>query len=350
MKLIKYFFPITMFASAWYAFNASTIGCFATAIYAFVIFPGLELILAPQLKNMEAIEADAAKTNKLYDFMLYACVVLQVLSMIYFLYNITTLPQTLIQVIGKTLSMGVLCGVFGINVAHELGHRLSKAERRLAKVSLASSLMMHFYVEHNKGHHKHVATPHDPASARYDESIYTFFARAIPGVYLSAWHIENNDTKKKYGTIWSVHNEMIMAHVYQGLIILAIAIISNSLVTTICFVAAALIGIMLLECIDYIQHYGLQRNLKESGLYERVQAHHSWDSHYPLGRLMLFELTRHSDHHYLASKKYQVLNAHDTAPQLPTGYPGTIILALVPPLWFKVMNKRIADHQATLAV
>jgi alkane 1-monooxygenase len=348
MNILKYLFPLTLFASAWLAFNSTGIMCFITAIYAFGIFPFAEYLLQPQLKNFDTIEADAAKANKLYDWLLYLCVVLQVASMFYFLHCITNSHQTTSQLIGKTLSMGILCGVFGINVAHELGHRLSKAERRLAKISLATSLMMHFYVEHNKGHHKHAATPHDPASARYGESIYSFFARAIPGVYKSAWHIENTDIKKKYGRIWSIHNEMIMAHIYQGLAIVGVGIYFMSIKTAICFVIAALIGIMLLECIDYIQHYGLQRTLKESGLYERMQAHHSWDSHYPLGRLMLFELTRHSDHHYLASKKYQVLDAHGNAPQMPAGYPGSILLALVPPLWFKVMHPRIAQHEAMM--
>ena len=107
------------------------------------------------------------------------------------------------------------------------------------------------------------------------------------------------------------------------------------------FIAAAFAGALLLETVNYIEHYGLQRHQKADGKYERAMPQHSWNSNHILGRLMLFELSRHSDHHYLASRKYQILQHHEDAPQLPTGYPGSMILALVPPLWFYVMNKKI---------
>jgi alkane 1-monooxygenase len=110
---------------------------------------------------------------------------------------------------------------------------------------------------------------------------------------------------------------------------------------TIYFLAAALIGILLLETVNYIEHYGLQRKQIAEGKYERALPVHSWNSDHVIGRIMLFELSRHSDHHYLASRKYQVLRHHDNSPQMPTGYPGMIILSLLPPLWFYVMNKRI---------
>jgi alkane 1-monooxygenase len=110
---------------------------------------------------------------------------------------------------------------------------------------------------------------------------------------------------------------------------------------TLLFIAAALMGGMLLETVNYIEHYGLSRNKTSEESYERVQPHHSWNSNHVIGRLMLFELSRHSDHHYLASRKYQVLRHMDQAPQMPTGYPGMILLSLVPPLWFKVMHSEI---------
>jgi alkane 1-monooxygenase len=110
---------------------------------------------------------------------------------------------------------------------------------------------------------------------------------------------------------------------------------------TIAFLIAAFIGILLLETVNYIEHYGLSRNKTKSGYYERPQPNHSWNSDHQMGRLLLFELSRHSDHHYKASRKYQILKYHDDAPQMPTGYPGMMLLALVPPLWFYIMDPRL---------
>ena len=116
---------------------------------------------------------------------------------------------------------------------------------------------------------------------------------------------------------------------------------------TLYYLYAAFIGIILLETVNYIEHYGLQRKQFAEGKFERAMPQHSWNSNHILGRLMLFELSRHSDHHYLASKKYQLLQHHDDAPQLPTGYPGSMILSLVPPVWFYLMNPRIKELQKT---
>jgi alkane 1-monooxygenase len=240
--------------------------------------------------------------------------------------------------------MGLLCGIFGINVAHELGHRVDRFEQTLAKALLLTSLYMHFFTEHNKGHHKRVATPEDPSSARFGEPVYTFYFRTIVMSYVSAWHIANEECRKKRGTAFSVHNEMIR---FQFLQIAFVALIGWYFGTSavLAFLGAAFMGMLMLETVNYIEHYGLQRKLGASGQYERAMPHHSWNSDHVVGRLMLFELSRHSDHHYLASRKYQVLRHHDNAPQMPTGYPGMMLLALVPPLWFSIMHKKIKEWQ-----
>jgi alkane 1-monooxygenase len=199
---------------------------------------------------------------------------------------------------------------------------------------------MHFFTEHNKGHHKRVATPEDPSSARYGEPVYTFYFRTIIMSYLSAWYIANDEVKKKGKAVLSLYNEMIQFQLIQVAFVGVIWYFFGGLVT-VYFLAAALIGILLLETVNYIEHYGLQRKQIAEGKYERALPVHSWNSDHVIGRIMLFELSRHSDHHYLASRKYQVLRHHDNSPQMPTGYPGMIILSLVPPLWFYVMNKRI---------
>ena len=236
--------------------------------------------------------------------------------------------------------MGLLCGVFGINVGHELGHRVNRAEQTLAKILLLSSLYMHFSIEHNKGHHKRVATPEDPSSARYGEWIYGFYFRTLIFGYLSAWQIANAEQKKKNKPAISISNEMVLFHLIEIALVLIILLFFGWLIT-LYFLTSAIIGILLLETVNYIEHYGLQRKTTGDGKYERAMPEHSWNSDHVIGRLFLFELSRHSDHHYLASRKYQVLRHHDLSPQMPTGYPGMMLLALIPPAWFLIMNKRV---------
>jgi alkane 1-monooxygenase len=235
-----------------------------------------------------------------------------------------------------------MCGVFGINVGHELGHRVNFFEQTMAKALLLTSLYMHFFIEHNKGHHKKVATREDPSSARFGEWVYGFHFRSVVFSYLSAWKIANNDVRKKGKPALSLYNEMIQFQLIQIAFVILIFFVFGWL-TTLYFLIAAVIGFMLLETVNYIEHYGLQRKELDDGKYERALPAHSWNSDHVIGRLFLFELSRHSDHHYLASRKYQVLRHHDDSPQMPTGYPGMMILALIPPVWFWVMNKRIKN-------
>jgi alkane 1-monooxygenase len=165
--------------------------------------------------------------------------------------------------------------------------------------------------------------------------------------YLSAWKIANREMEKLGLPKWNFRNEMLQAHFIQGALLLLIYLLFG-LPTLGYFLIAATIGILLLETVNYIEHYGLSRKQVAEGKYERAMPAHSWNSNHVIGRMMLFELSRHSDHHYLASRKYQVLRHHDDAPQMPTGYPGMMLLALVPPLWFYVMNRRIKKLSGTL--
>jgi alkane 1-monooxygenase len=339
LRVLKYFLPLTFFGLTYLAFHSQGILTYAPALFGFGVMPLLELLLPNQLANHADDEESILKENKLYDYVLYFFSMLQMASLVYFFYVMHTTSTDAISFVGKSISMGVLCGLFGINLSHELGHRKEKFAQTLAKLALSTSLYYHFIIEHNKGHHKHFSTPHDPASARFNESIYTFYVRAVKGVYLGAWHIANDECNKKTGKNLHWKNEMIQAHVLQGALLLIAAMLGWQVLLA--FLIAATIGFLLLESVDYIQHYGLVRKQTSDTQFERGMPHHSWDSHHPIGRLMLFELTRHSDHHYMASRKYQILKSHATAPQMPTGYPGTILLALVPPLWFRVMNGRV---------
>ncbi|MES2850311.1 MAG: alkane 1-monooxygenase [Bacteroidota bacterium] len=347
IRAFKYLSPITIYILAYVAFTSKGIYSWLTMLYAWVLIPLAELMIQPNEKNMGAAEEEVAKKDKLYDYMLYVFVVLQFVALFIFLNSFSQANLSTTDIAGRICTMGLLCGTFGINVAHELGHRVNVFEHMLAKASLLTSLYMHFFIEHNKGHHKNVATPHDPSSARYNEPVYIFYFRTIIFSYLSAWKIATTEMKKKGESF--LQNEMLQAHVIQFAFVVFI-LVSFGFTVMVYFLLAALMGILLLETVNYIEHYGLQRKATGEGKYERAMPHHSWNSDHVLGRLMLFELSRHSDHHYLASRKYQILKHHDDTPQLPTGYPGSMLLSLMPPIWFYIMNKRIKAFESVRVV
>lgn len=344
LKAIKYLSPLTMYILAIVSFMSYGWLTYVALAYAFLLIPFVEIFIKPNTKNLSAAEEELAKADSMYDYILYSIVFFQFAALYFFLHSMKVDVLSTSEIVGRVLTMGLLCGTFGINVAHELGHRVKKLDQFFAKSLLLTSLYMHFFIEHNKGHHKNVSTPQDPSSARYNELIYVFFFRTIIFSYLSAWHIANDEMRKKNLPILHWKNEMLQAQFIQLGLIAAVYFFFGGLVT-LYFLAAAAIGFLLLETINYIEHYGLQRKLKENGSYERAMPAHSWNSSHVLGRLMLFELSRHSDHHYMASRKYQILKHYEEAPQLPTGYPGSMILALIPPLWFAVMNRKIKKMQ-----
>ena len=342
VKAFKYLSPISIYILACLSFFSTGWMVWMALLYSWILIPSVELLLPSNQKNMDAAEEEVAKKENLYDYMLYAFVCFQFVALYFFLHGFSANNLSGWDIAGRVGTMGLLCGTFGINIGHELGHRNNAIEQTLAKASLMSSLYIHFFIEHNKGHHKNVATPQDPSSARYNEPVYTFYFRTIFFSYLSAWHIANDEMRKKGLSILNWKNDMLQAHVVQLFFVLVIYFVFGAVAMNY-FLIAAFIGILLLETVNYIEHYGLQRKATGEGKYERAMPHHSWNSNHALGRLMLFELSRHSDHHYIASRKYQILQHHENAPQLPTGYPGSMILALVPPAWFWVMNKRIKN-------
>lgn len=340
IRAFKYLSPLIIYLAAFRSFSVAGWQVWFPLAWAWLVIPLAELFIKPAPANMSAAEEELAKQDKIYDYLLYLIVVLQYVLLVKFLFTMKQDEMTWYDIVGRVLVMGLLCGTFGINVGHELGHRSNKFEQTLAKALLLTSLYMHFFIEHNKGHHKRVATPEDPSSARYGEWVYAFYLRSIFYSYLSAWGIAGKDMIKIGKPVVSLYNEMIQFTLIQ-LAFIAILFFVFGWFVTICFSCAALIGILLLETVNYIEHYGLQRKKATTENYERAMPAHSWNSDHVIGRVMLFELSRHSDHHYLASRKYQVLRHHEDSPQMPTGYPGMMILSLFPPLWFYVMNKKV---------
>jgi len=347
MKNLKYLLAYSIPLSAVLALLWQGWWSWATVILAFGIFPLLDAIFPASTANYSDSEEKSRLSNRFFDILLYICAPICFVLVYFYFKTIQTGGLATYEWLGLTFSIGVVLGALGINVAHELGHRANKWEQFLAKAGLMPVLYQHFFIEHNRGHHKHVSTDMDPATARKNEWIYAFFFRSIIGQYISAWQLENDRLRKKGLSLFSWENEMIRFTVYQTLYLSAVVILFGWTMLPYAL-AIALIGVLLLETINYIEHYGLRRKMLPNGKPERVLPKHSWNSDHEMGRIVLFELTRHSDHHYLASRKYQILRHMEESPQLPTGYPGSMLMALLPPLWFLVMNKRLEDQARQL--
>ncbi|HXH18493.1 MAG TPA: alkane 1-monooxygenase [Chitinophagales bacterium] len=316
---------------------------FALPVYAFFIVPLIEQLIPPNGRNLSDDEEEEALNNPLYDYVLYAMVPISYAFLAYGIVSLQEPGLAAYEICGRIFSIGLALVSAGINIGHELGHRSAWHERMMAKALLLPSLQMHFIIEHNRGHHKRVGTDDDPASARYGEWLYSFWIRSWIGGYLSAWKLESERLHRNRQPVISLHNEMLHFEIIQLLYVASIAAVAGWLIA-LYLVMAAVISKLLLETINYIEHYGLTRRKNEQG-YERVQPVHSWNSNHWIGRVLLFELTRHSDHHYKASRKYQVLRHYEDVPQMPAGYPAMILLAFIPPLWFYVMHRQIRNFR-----
>lgn len=344
MRALKYGMVYIM--PALFVVGVSTGGwlTFGPLLFAFGLIPLLELFFKPDPKNLHAAELEMRSNDKKYDYLLYGVAPVLFGSIFLFLLTLKNGSWQTFEVVGLTLSLGVLLGGMGINVAHELGHRHTKLETFLAKALLLPSAYMHFFIEHNRGHHRNVSTHEDPASSRFNESVYHFWLRSVVYGYISAWNIEKKRLQRAKEPVFSFKNEMIRFQIIQVAFWLII-FLSFGWKITLIYTGAAVVGFIMLETVNYIEHYGLERKKVTDNRYERVEPVHSWNSNHVVGRVMLFELSRHSDHHYKPAKKYQLLEHHEASPQMPTGYPGMMLLSLVPPIWFEVMNKRIPGKQ-----
>jgi alkane 1-monooxygenase len=244
---------------------------------------------------------------------------------------------------GWILLMAVTAGAYsglGINTAHELGHKKEPFERILARIALAIPAYGHFCVEHNHGHHRYVATPEDPASARMGESIYKFALREIPGAFRRGWQVEAQRLGRRSLPVWSWHNEILQS--YFGSLVL-----QGSLVVAFGWLMIPFLAVhnvwawYQLTSANYIEHYGLLREKLNNGRYERCQPHHSWNANHIASNLLTFHLERHSDHHAYAARHYQSLRHYEDVPQLPSGYFGMFLLSYLPPLWRRVMDPKV---------
>ena len=247
-----------------------------------------------------------------------------------------------LTVLGIAFGVGYVTGAQGITFAHELGHSKSKIDRFCGWVLMTTVCYGHFMVEHYRGHHPRAATFEDAASARYGETLYRFLPRTLWGSFISGWRLEAARIKQMKSS-W-LHSPLLWSTIASLSIIIALAgiFIDYTAIKLIAYFALqSIVAFTLLEIVNYIEHYGLQRN-KVGNKREPFGMMHAWNADHVVTNSMLANLQRHSDHHMHAYKPYPTLEPLP-GPQLPTGYAGCLILAMVPPLWFSIMHKRLAQ-------
>ena len=315
---------------------------YLTVVYTFLFIP----ILESYTKEGKNTYTDDEKKNRnldpFFDFLLYLNIPI-VFGIFFISLNTLLYSNTYFEIIGIILSSSIVMATNGINVGHELGHRKSLFSRTCSKLLYLPCQYMHFFIEHNYGHHINVATPNDPATAKYKQNLYSFWISSVTKTYLSAWKIQLKLLRVSKLSFFSFKNDMIFYTVFQTLFLIFIYF-NYGLIITLYSLIMSIVSFLFLETINYVEHYGLLRKIKPNGRYERVKPHHSWNSNHTIGRIVLYELTRHSDHHFKSSKKYQILESIQDSPQLPYGYPTSILISFFPPLWFWIMNPLVRDH------
>ncbi len=257
------------------------------------------------------------------------------------LYRATSQNLSPVAFIGIIISTGIMNGVLGFTLAHEFIHRFSKTEKIAGHLLLLQQTYLHYSIEHLGGHHVYACTFKDPHTARFNESFYRFFPRAVLHTFTNAWEIECKRLMKKKFSVMGFRNRMLLFAICE-FIFLSLLTIFTGWTGIVFIMSQALVAIGLLHVTNYLQHYGLFRNETDPGHFEKVNEHHAWSAPRAKDGLSLFHLENHADHHMHPNRSYEELSRHEDSPEQPAGYSGMIILALVPPAWFRVMNKRVA--------
>ena len=310
-------------------------------IFVYIVAPLIDLALGTDRSNPPEAAVPALEADRYYRGATYALVPLLWGAFVYAAWFSQTPALTPAGQLALVISTGGVGG-FCINLGHELGHKQGRLERWLAQLILAPTGYGHFTIEHNRGHHRDVATPQDPASSRMGESIWRFVQREMPGAWRRAWVLETALLRSEGQPLWSLRNQILQP-----------ALVTLALWAGLCLwlgpqvlaflLPASLWANFQLTSANYIEHYGLLRRTGPDGRVEPCQPRHSWNSNHLFSNWATFHLQRHSDHHAHPLRRYQSLRHFDEAPQLPNGYFGMFPLAYVPPLWFAVMDQRLVQ-------
>lgn len=236
------------------------------------------------------------------------------------------------------IGIGAVCGIFGLVAAHEMIHSRGRLDRFCGQLLLVLLTYRHSQIAHLYGHHRYAATPLDPSTARRGESCYRFLVRTVPEQWRFAWRFEQRRLAgEPWG--WPAHRgrqDIAIAGVLYLAVFFALggrAVLLLALVSV--------ISIFLLEMFNYVAHYGMERRRQADGSREPFRARHSWNTRGAIANGLLFNMGRHSDHHRRAQAAYDRLRPDPEGPLLPRGYAGAVLLALIPPLWRRIMHPRL---------
>jgi alkane 1-monooxygenase len=311
-------------------------------IFVFGVIPLIDVLVGRDAENPPEELLDWLEEDRFYRWITYLFLPLQYGTLVWGCWALTRFGLTTLDKVGLAVTLGCVGGI-AINTAHELGHKREEHERWFARIALAQTFYGHFFIEHNRGHHVRVATPEDPASARLGETVYEFWPRTVVGSLRNAWRLERVRLSRRGGTHWTLRNDILNA--WACSVALWGALLAAFGWNLLPYLAIqAVMGVLLLETVNYLEHYGMRRRRVNGGRYERVDPSHSWNSNNLATNVLLYHLQRHSDHHANPTRRYQALRDFPESPALPTGYAGMIVLALVPFAWHRVMDPLVLAH------
>lgn len=335
--------PAVSLFSIWlyFALGKNPIVTLIPALFFYIFTPLMDAIMGEDPHNPPEEVVGVMAADNYYRFTVHMMVYVAIAVFVSFVVFVGTQDLPWWAVAALILGVGTNSGGV-MTMTHELGHKSNKLDRLTAKIGNMIMGYGHFNIEHNKGHHTWVATPEDPASSRMGESFYVFIVRELSGTFKRGTGYEKERLAKKGKGFWSVHNEVLQVYAVTLLATLAFVALFGPQILWFLIPHHFLAWLALTQA-NYVEHYGLLREKKENGKYERCQPHHSWNTNHTYSNLLSFHLQRHSDHHAYPLRPYQVLRDYDSVPTLPTGYGGCFALAFIPPLWFKVMDKRVID-------
>jgi alkane 1-monooxygenase len=336
--------PLFLFAG-WGLVNVTGSGVFwwIGPMVVYLLIPLLDLLIGDDASNAPEEVVAWLEQDRYYRWITYLFLPFQFATLFVGCWLMTRnggLP--VVDKLGIATTLGMLNGI-AINTAHELGHKKEHLERWFARIALAPCGYGHFFIEHNRGHHVRVATPDDPASSRLGESFWGFWPRTVVGSVQNGWRLEQNRLRRMGKGTWTLRNDVLNAWA-MTLVLWAVLVALFGVGILPYLLLQAVLAFSLLEAVNYLEHYGLLRQTLPNGRYERVTPRHSWNNNHLTTNLFLYHLQRHSDHHANPTRRYQALRHFDDSPQLPAGYAAMIVLAYFPPLWRRVMDKRVVAH------
>tara|TARA_R110002126_G_C10488881_1_gene503076 strand:- start:5765 stop:6970 length:1206 start_codon:yes stop_codon:yes gene_type:complete len=307
----------------------------------YALVPLFDTMFGEDFNNPPEEAVEALEKDRYYRVLTYITVPMHYATLLVSAWWVSTQNMSLLEIITLAFSLGIVNGL-ALNTGHELGHKKETFDRWMAKLVLAVVGYGHFFIEHNKGHHRDVATPEDPATARMGENIYKFSTREIPGAFRRAWSLEEERLSRRGKSPWSLENEILQPMLITFALYVGLLAFFGPLMLVFLPIQMAF-GWWQLTSANFIEHYGLLREKLDNGRYEHQKPHHSWNSNHIMSNLILFHLQRHSDHHAHPTRSYQSLRDFMDLPALPTGYPGMFFMAMVPG-WFRaVMDPKVVD-------